>query len=363
MRGETEIKRELDALAMERRRLLQQVRDPLAAFDEAQARSVLNSNYRRQEDLQKELAELARPRGAGTVRGGRIITRESLLKSAAEKRAIVIGSAGAISQIRELFKEIAETDSILDRATYYYGPNASTNITVLSPLGDAEDVDESTGSLSGLDTEAALSVTEIQPKAYSRALGVTAESLQMGAVDIESQMPEVFRQSFQRVLHKGMLTGDGESKRMKGIFVSAAAHEAGMEKVSAITITKLAELALKVASKDEPYTIIMSPSIYQAALSDTADTEDIKIYKEGLIRDKSIEGVPVLLDAYAPTAKTSGSILAAACPLQRYAIGVAGELMIKPIDVLQDTKTYFQATMFFSGKQISDTDVYSLAAA
>ena len=107
--------------------------------------------------------------------------------------------------------------------------------------------------------------------------------------------------------------------------------------------------------------MIMHPKTYQGILCDEDDSEDIKIYKEGLIRDKSIEGVPVLLDAYAPKSGDEGNYpLVVACPLARYAFGVAGELMIKPIDVMGDTRTYYQSIMFFSAKQISDTDLYSL---
>ena len=74
-------------------------------------------------------------------------------------------------------------------------------------------------------------------------------------------------------------------------------------------------------------------------------------------------GVNIVLDAAAPSATAAGSVLAVAVPFSLYAIGVAGELVIKPVDVLGDTKSYFQAIMFFSGKQISDSDLYSLAVA
>ena len=99
----------------------------------------------------------------------------------------------------------------------------------------------------------------------------------------------------------------------------------------------------------------------QALLADATAGEDVKLYKEGLIRDKSIEGVRIVLDAGAPKATAAGSVLAVAVPFNRYAIGIAGELSIKPVDVLGDTKSYFQATMFFSGKQVSDKDLLSLA--
>lgn len=82
--------------------------------------------------------------------------------------------------------------------------------------------------------------------------------------------------------------------------------------------------------------------------------------KEELIRNKTIEGVKVTLDGNAPKTFATGNIVAAASPLARYAIGVASEIIIDPIKVKGDTNTYFQAAMFFSGKQITDSDILSL---
>ena len=366
MRTADAIDKDLAQADIELMELRDRIKGVGKSITKREAEDTLKRLSKRKSALQKERAELARPGAA--VRGAfGGVTREALIKAAAEHRSIVIGTSqlGAVNQIRELFKEIAETDNILNFATYYYGPNAATNIPVLSPMEDVTPVDEPENSSDtkavAVDDSTSLSVTEIQPRAYARVLPITAEMLQMGVVDIESQVPEIFRQSFQRVMHKGMLTGDGEEKRMKGIFTSAAANTAGQTAKTGsagVSVTDLAGLALRVSSLDESFRLIMSPSTYQTILGDATDSEDIKIYKEGLIRDKSIEGVPILLDAYAPT--ESGKPVVVACPLRRYAIGVAGELVIKPIDVMGDTRTYYQAIMFFSAKQVSDTDLYSI---
>ena len=367
MRTEDAIKRDMAQADIELADLRERVRRS-PSFSKEKAMRELDALDKRKRSLQKELAELALPRGG---RGGfSLITRDSLLKAAAERRSLVIGTSqlGAVNQIRELFKEIAETDNILNYASYYYGPNAATNIPVLSPMEDVNPVSAEGAEDVDVDDSTALSVTEITPQAYARVLPVTAEMLQMGVVDIESQIPDIFRQSYQRVMHKGMLTGDGAGKNMKGIFTSAkeaAATDTTRHTAAAgtnVTVTELAGLALQISSLDASFRLIMNPKVYQGILADEDDSEDIKIYKEGLIRDKSIEGVSILLDAYAPTSTEAGEPLVVACPLSRYAFGVAGELMIKPIDVLKDTKTYYQAIMFFSSKQISDTDLYSIVA-
>jgi len=107
----------------------------------------------------------------------------------------------------------------------------------------------------------------------------------------------------------------------------------------------------------------MNPSVYSGILADATAGEDVKLYKEGLIRDKMIEGVRVRLDSKAPNTFTTGKVVVVASPLSRYAIGVAGQINIDPIKVKGDTNTYFQATMFFNGKQISAKDINAIKLA
>ena len=377
MRTETAIRKELGDAAIEMRSLYDRVNDVTRSVDIGKAQSELDALAKRSAGLRRELAELRRPGGGGG--GFSLMTRESLLKAAREMRAIQIGEVGsagigAIQQVRELFREVAESDELLNMASYYYGPNASTNIPVLTAMDEPDSYAEGTAAVKD-DSGTGIYVTEIQPHSYSIVLPVTAEMIQMGAVDIEAELPSIFAKAFSTKMHKAMLTSDdsADAKLMRGIFHSADLHanaNSSEARVSgttsgSITVTELAELALRVASKDASYRIIMNPSVYQGILSSSSnDSEDIKVYKEGLIRDKSIEGVPIMLDTYAPAKDLAGSsmAIAVAAPISRYAIGVAGELVIEPIRAPRDTKTYFQAIMFFSGRQVADTDVYSVVS-
>lgn len=168
--------------------------------------------------------------------------------------------------------------------------------------------------------------------------------------------------SISRTMHKGMLTGAGTDKKMRGIYVSAKASTAGQTALGTANtkISELAKLSLSVLGKSELYTLLMNPSVYQTLLADSTTGEDVKIHKEGLIRDKSIEGVPLFLDSLMTAGTAAGDLVVVAVPLSRYAIGIAQQLVIEPIKKVGDTNTYFQATMFFAGKQISDKDIYSL---
>lgn len=371
MRTKDEIQKELDEVELQIRSLFEDVKDTSKEINLDELRSQKLGLSEKRNSLVKELAECEKPKEPVKNATNR---NAEWLKAVAEKRSITIGDVGSINQVKSLFKEIANTDDILNKVSYYYRRDASTNIPVLTPIADPTGQQEGASGISP-DVTATINVTEIQPKAYATVLPITAEMLTMGTVDIESELPTIFAKAFRKVMHNGLMLGSGTNKAMKGLFVSAAANTngqmslgttgSGASAVSNTTIScsKLAELALLVSAKDEPYQIVMNPTVYQGILSDASSSEDTKLYKESLIRDKSIEGVKIILDVNAPISTTSGSVLAVAVPLNRYAIGIANQVVIKPIDVMGDTKTYFQATMFFSGKQVSDNDILSLVVA
>ena len=329
------------------------------------------------EDVDKEIAELRKQiaevkkeiaqRSAPKTETPETVTsslydKRAWLDAAKEKRSIQIGSTGAINQIKDLVNKVADKDDILQTASFYYGANASTIIPVLAPLANPAGYAEGATDVA-VDTDAGVSVCEITPKAYAAVLPITAEALTMNTVNLEAELPEVFAKAFRKVMHNGMLVGTGTSKAMKGLFVSALSGTVTQLAASqtAIKLSDLATLALTVGAKDEEYEIVMHPQTYGALIADSTSGEDVKIYKEGLIRDKRIEGIKVRLDSKAPYATSAGAVLAVAAPLSRYAIGVAGEMEITPIKVKGDTNTYFQAVMFFSGKQVSDSDLYSIS--
>lgn len=359
-----EIRAALDALAVERRSYMEGVKKGSGEFNEEEANAKLADFDKRAADLERQLAELEKPQTRSQTLK---LTNRDFLDAVEQKRSITIGGNGAINQVKELFETIGEKSDILEKVTYDYGENAATNIPVFEPaLAEPNSTDEG-GSISE-DEDADMATTEIQVRGETALLGVTAEALRLNTVDIESKLPELFRKAFRKKLHRMVVTGtlrEGTEKGTKGIFVSAAANTAGITELAEgqtkIKITDLAGLALKVSELDEDFEIVMNSKVYQDIMSDNTEGEDIKIYKEGLIRDKSIEGVKVRLDPKAPKAVTAGSILAVAVPLSRYHVGVAGTIEITPIKVKGDSKTYFQAEAFFGGKQVTDSDIFSLA--
>lgn len=321
--------------------------------------------------LDKKIALFNKPKGDEKRSGGTRLTNADFIKAAAEKRSLTLAGNGAVNQVKEIIKAIVNDDSLLNEFRYYYGANSETNIPVLSPrpavpAGQAE-------GASGIadDSTAAMGVTALKPIAFVSILPVTLEALKLNSIDIESELNSIFDEAFREAMHTGALTGDGAAiasgsgNKMKGLFTAAAANTAGQTTLSGSTPTlaELANLAVTVRAKKERFEIVVSPSIYAAILADTSTNESTKIYKESLIRDKEIEGVKVRIDADAPSATSTGSVEVVAAPLGRYAMGVASEIIIDPIKVKGDTKTYFQAAMFFTGAPILDGDVYSLVVA
>lgn len=358
-----EIIAKLDALRVEKRSFMASVENGTGAFDEAAATAKLEEFAKREAELEKQLAELERPVETRSAKTG--LTNEDFLKAVQEKRSITIGDNGNINQVKQLFEQLADKDDILNEITFDYGPNASTAIPVLEPgLAEPESAAEGAGEISS-DDDAAMITTEIYAKAYVSVLPVTAEALQMGTIDIEAKLPDLFNKAFRKKMHRAMFTGTGTSKDVKGIFVSAAANTAGVTPLAGTvpTITELAGLALKVAQLDEKFELIMNSQTYQDILGDATAGKDIEAYKQSLINNKEIEGVKVRLDARAPHLTTAGTVLVAAVPLSRFHMGVAGQVVITPIKKVGDTKTYFQAEAFFGGCQVTDKDIYSLAIA
>jgi hypothetical protein len=84
------------------------------------------------------------------------------------------------------------------------------------------------------------------------------------------------------------------------------------------------------------------------------------LYKESLIRDKTVEGVQIMLTSGAPSATATGSTLMTALELRNYGMAIGGEVIIEPIKKLGSTLTYFQATAFSNGSLILPANAYSL---
>ena len=104
----------------------------------------------------------------------------------------------------------------------------------------------------------------------------------------------------------------------------------------------------------------MEPSIYSTIVATPGGVYDF--VKEELVRNKSVEGIPVVLTGKAPSfaAASGGDIVVWAGDLKNYGFAVADEVTIEPVKQVGDSNTYFQGIMSFTGDVIQPKNVFGL---
>ena len=345
------MKDELLAVNVELRSLGDRVRDGSLKAEDAKAQ--LDELRARKREIEQRIAQAESPADA---RGGAIA---DISRAMAEKRAITLNGTGAISQVRELAKELARKKEILNLVRYFYGPNAATNIPVLSPslATPAAAAEGATGI--AVDTQAVLGARSITPHAFVSILPVSAEALALGSVNLEAELPAIFAEAFADGFAKQVLTGDGTGLNFSGLF-NGITEKISCANAGSVKMNDLVTLALTVRDFTDDAIVVINPTVYAYILND-ASGGVAEIYKESLVRDKTIEGVRVLLTGYAPSSIAGGSTVAVAGRMSDYGFGLASEIKIKPIEVVGDTNTYFQAVVFGNGTKIVDKNFYGLA--
>lgn len=285
-----------------------------------------------------------------------------------EKRAISINATlghdtangiGAINQIADLWDLIKQKEKLLDRVSYFNGPNFETQIPVLEarpavPTAYAETADKS----GAVDSTTAVAVKKINPKTYFAILPITYEAARQSFVGLEERIPgllaEAFRTAMCNLVFAGLFDDDNVA--------SANVIETGS--ASAVTLADLEALALKILDTDsaEPV-IVMNPAIYGTIAA--ADANGYDFLKEELVRNKTLEGIPVILSGKAPAFATAseGDIVVWGGDLKNYALGVADQISIEPLRKVGDSNTYYQAIAAFDGIVVQPKNVFGLGKA
>lgn len=285
-----------------------------------------------------------------------------------EKRAISITATlnhdtangiGAINQIADLWDLIKQKEKLLDRVSYFNGPNFETQIPVLEarpavPTSYAETADKS----GAVDSTAAVAVKKINPKTYFAILPITYEAARQSFVGLEERIPGLLAESFRTAMCNLVFSGLFDDDNV------AAANVITTGSSSAVTLADLEALALKVLDTDaaEPV-IVMNPAIYGTIAAASANGYDF--LKEELVRNKTVEGIPVILSGKAPAFGTAseGDIVVWAGDLKNYALGVADQITIEPMRKVGDSNTYYQAIAAFDGIVVQPKNVFGLGKA
>jgi HK97 family phage major capsid protein len=342
------------AIMLELRTLHEQVKTRSIKAADAESRlAVLRA---KKTEIEKRMA-LAQVKPADEVRASLADIKKAMI----EKRSITLNGTGLINQVREVVKEIQARTPILKMVRYFYGPNAQTNIPVLSPTIAAPGNYAEGATAVTADAQAKLTGKTITPYAYVSLLPVSAETITLGSVNIESELPVIFGDAFAQAFHGGILTGDGTGRNFQGLFPAIiSGNKLECAASGAPKVADLVKLALTVQDLTDDCVIVMSPGIYSQIMAD-ATTGVADLYKEELIRSKTIEGVKIVLTSGAPSSTTTGSLVAIAGRLLDYGVGLASEITIEPIKKVGDTNTYFQATVFANGTPIIAKNFYGLA--
>lgn len=269
-----------------------------------------------------------------------------------EKRTVTVSGTGMTKTVKELVKLVQKDDSILARVRFFYGANANTIIPVWAENIVAQFITE--GGSADPDS-ANLGTSAVIPKEAFASLPVSDATLDLSAVELAAELPEIFANAMAGLMAEKMMTGDGTN--MQGIFTDSGvtAYE------STLTIDGLSGLALKL--KEKKYRnpcIVMNSVIYKQFVKDVEGEGKLaEIYKEDLVKNKMIEEVPIILSPYAPITYTTGSKVAIGGDLGNYAIGVAGQLKIKQKEKAGTSAVFFDGYEYFSGKPIIASDFYA----
>lgn len=274
-----------------------------------------------------------------------------------QKRSVTVNGTGAVKTVKEIYKKVQADNSILADVSYFYGRDSQTRIPAWTANATAAFVAEGGSASTQTGT---LAATNIDPAQVLASIPVSQQTLDLSGADLEADLPEIFANAFGDLMATGMCTGDGSTNKMKGIFVDTDAT-VNTTAATAFKLSDLVKLATDVKGKKiaDP-TIWMSSAVYSKFVADSTTGEDVKIYKEDLIRNKMIEGVKVVVTPYAPTAVAAGSIIAVAGSPKNYAIGVAGEINIKAKETAGSSLVTFDAFNYFSGKPIISADFIQL---
>lgn len=306
----------------------------------------------------------------------------SVAEAMKEKRTVQIQGTGAINQINGIWDLIKQKNVLLDRVSYFRGPNQKTAIALLA-AHPAKPSKTSTANNAAhnknyvTDNSQLLGVKEVTPYAWTSIIPVDYDTILYSFSDIETRLPALLADAFRDAMCDGMFTGDGSNGTIKGIFADGSVlsdgssdykplvnHLIKTEAATGVSFKDLLDLALAVKDMDVANpVIVMEPAIYSVLAA--TSTQDYNFIKESLVRDKSVEGIPVILTGKAPSFvdAEAGDIVVWAGDLKNYGFAVADELTIETVKQVGDSNTYFQGIMSFTGDVIQPKNCFGLKKA
>lgn len=268
---------------------------------------------------------------------------------------------GRITQVSQLWDLIRQKEPLLDMVSYFNGPDWETQIPVLEarpavPSEAGEGWDGSSPATADAIRSADIAVKKINPKTYVAILPITYEAAKFSFLNLESRIPGLLAEAYRTAMCAKVFAGIFNKDNVGNQIATASA--------SAVSIKDLLDLALAMKDTDIANPVmVMNQGIYSAIAAANADGYDF--VKEELVRNKSVEGVKVILSGKAPVfgSASAGDIVVFGGDLKNFALGVADQISIEPLKKLGSSNTFYQSIAAFDGIMVQPKNVYGLKKA
>lgn len=268
---------------------------------------------------------------------------------------------GRITQVSQLWDLIRQKEPLLDMVSYFNGPDWETQIPVLEarpavPSEAGEGWDGSDPTTANATRSADIAVKKINPKTYVAILPITYEAAKFSFLNLESRIPGLLAEAYRTAMCAKVFAGIFNKDNIGNQIATASA--------SAVSIKDLLDLALAMKDTDIANPVmVMNQGIYSAIAA--ADANGYDFVKEELVRNKSVEGVKVILSGKAPVfgSASAGDIVVFGGDLKNFALGVADQISIEPLKKLGSSNTFYQSIAAFDGIMVQPKNVYGLKKA
>lgn len=355
MKTKNEIEKRLLELAGERRQLLNDVEDKKKPFNKQDFDDRLDAIVEEERTLKRDLAELDAPAPSA----GKGLCDCAELRSLAEKSLetrggrVSLESSGTVNTVDEMFSEALPGVEYLEYCQLFRGTDSQSKIPVWEVLPEGHFVEEG-GSLEESTGENATKILDPLQAMLSTTITMTALKYASGMKEGQA-IKEAFEKVIKRMAAKYMLIGQGaEHGEPLGLW-----NVAGTEHTGAENILGLAGFAQSIAGLGFEYpAIILNPSEYTKIVGSAGSNNVAKVYAEQLITEKVLEGIPVIVSAYAPAEISAGDIAAVGLDLRNYAIAYAPTVDIVAKSVPRSSLVTVDGYAYFTSAPIIDKDIH-----
>ena len=320
---------------------VEEIRTGKTTKDEAEKK--VNELRAKKADLERQLAVMNAPQSNDKEER----SFSKLAREAIEKRtAITLNGTGRTLSLAEIFKPAESKAPIASKVRYFYGPNANTNIPVLGGAPEFVAVDE--GGVFA-DKSPTYGVKTVTPTGYGASIQISDYALKMTSGNLEAELRASLSDSMLNLVHKLIID------QAKGNDITQAV-------AGGLSVQGLRNLALAMRDKFDDGVIVLNSAVYSAIIATATDAAD-KVTIEGVIRDKEIEGVPVVFSALMPSATSAGSLLAVGGRWSDMAVGIADQVDITPKETAGSSVHTLDTICYAAAKCVVPANFWKLSVA